>query len=406
LTVFRDVLSTAGVRLLDSGAILDCAALEHLLGHTLIEPIVQCVRAGDLVQEKALLSVARVSVAAVPLLGHFEARLGTEARRVWSALEKCAQTPAVMLRLTVARNTDYGMYQHAVRTAFLALFIGVMAGFSESDLHAVGTAALMHDVGMMHMDAAPWEGRRSLSVSERRMLQKHPLIGQQIALSELMLAPSIATAIAQHHERIDGSGYPDGLSGAAISPLARVLMLVEVASGVLDSVDGDPVLQLSITLRANQNSLDRELCELLLAALPGSPAPVGPAAFHRAELRRVGALLTAWRIACERVTGADAPQFVFVNERMQRLHRMLAEVSIRSEGPTEAAATSVVCAEIGALGREALWQTRQIAYDTRQRWPDTGERGSLPGQDAVNEWIYAAMKLTDVPTGANQAPNR
>jgi len=404
LAVTRPIHSTSGIKLLDVGTTVDRRALEHLAGNTLAEPLDQCIGGADWVQRQDVISVAREQVAAVPLLGHFDAGLGEQSSRLWAALAACPLPPAFMLHLTVVRNSDQALYEHGARAAFIGLFIGVSAGFADADLQALATAALLHDVGMMHIDSAPPDGR-SLTASERQALQRHTVIGQQIASSEPTLDPSIAIAIAQHHERIDGSGYPHGLRDAEIGLLPRVLMLVEIVSAVLDAPDSEPTRQLSMTLRANHQNLDPAFSQVLLSALPRPRLPVG-ADFskHPSELRRVGALLAAWRIASTGASSAEAPQFAFVDERMQRLRRQVAEVRFDDGAATTAPeATSILCAEMNALGREALWQARQIAYDAVQRWPNVGHHETLAGQSAVSEWINATMRLTELPRSAGGA---
>jgi hypothetical protein len=350
---------------------------------------------GDALHPGHLMQDARALVASVPMLAHFEARLGAEANRVWAALAGCSMSSAILLRLDVARDNRDGSYERAVRAAFIALFIGASAGFPEPELEALATAALLLDVGLMRGGVAAAHEHGPLSLNERRRLQQHPITGQRIALGELAMDPVIATAIAQHHERIDGSGYPHGFRGAAISPLARILMLAEIVLSVLDSADDAPALQLSMILRVNRASLDTRLAEVLLAALPGTQLPPN-AALYRSELRRAGTLLAAWREMAGVEPLGDGGLFAFVNERMERLQALLADapISLDLSAPGEQAAAQL-CAEMGALGREVLWHARQIAFDAVQRWPDALSTGPIALQSQAGAWVSAAMTLSE-----------
>ena len=154
LVVSQSIYSSNGVKLLDTGAKIDSRILDRLFGHTLAEPIDRCVAAEDAVRHKDLVARTRELVAVAPLLAHFESSLAEQSKRLWSALGACPLPPAIAIRLTVARDTAPVVYEHSLRAAFLALFIGSAARFSEGDLQLLATAALLHDIGMMHSDPA------------------------------------------------------------------------------------------------------------------------------------------------------------------------------------------------------------------------------------------------------------
>src|SRR5262249_37160795 len=156
---------------------------------------------------------------------------------------------------------------------------------SDRELELLATAAIMHDFGMLHADPARFEAERPLDAAARRHLRAHPLTAMLIAQREPQLSPAIATAILQHHERLDRSGYPTSAAAEQITRLARILMLVEVVLAMIEHRP-NPELQLSLILRANHRGFDRELVELLLAVLPRAPAEGDSAAGNVGASRR------------------------------------------------------------------------------------------------------------------------
>ena len=396
LVVSQAIYSSNGVKLLDTGAKVDSRILDRLFGHTLAEPIDGCVAAEDAVRHKDLVERTRELVAAVPLLAHFESGLQEQSKRLWSSLGACPLPPAIAVRLTVARDTACVVYEHSLRAAFLALFIGTAARFSERDLQLLATAALLHDIGMMHSDPALYEAQKPLDMSGRRHLFAHPLTGQMIAQREPLLSPVIGAAIAQHHERLDGTGYPQGLEGEAIGKFARVLMLVEVALAILEHNGEQPELRLSSILRLNHRSFDPKLSELVLAALPGPALNEAETPGRCAEYERVTALIDAWPSLCRQMPppAGDAAT-AFIDARVARLGRWLADAGL---GDTQAAAVaasedSVVCAEIAALAREGLWHLRQIAYDALHRWPELQTGDGKAASTAVGQWVASGLSV-------------
>ncbi len=396
LVALQPIYSATGIKLLDSGAKVDSRILDRLFGHKLVESIDRCVQSEEAVRPKDLIARARDLVAAAPLLSHFETGLGAQSGRAWSAFAGCPLPPAIAIRLTVARDTATALYEHSLKAAFIALVIGSRARFSEGDLQMLATAALLHDIGMMHADPALYDAEKPLDVVARRNLYAHPVTGQLIAQREPSLSPAIATAIVQHHERLDGSGYPQGLAGETISKLARVLMLVEVVLAMLERHREQPELRLSLALRLNHRGFDARLSNLLLAALPGLTLNEGEIGSNCLEYQQVTALLDAWSKLCGSmppVAGDRAAEFI--DARIGRLRRWLADAGL---GDPEAAALAAkeepaVRAELAALAREALWQVRQIAYDALHRWSELAGGDAAAVRGAASEWVAMGLKL-------------
>ncbi len=118
---------------------------------------------------------------------------------------------------------------HSSRVASYSQMIARDAGKSEEEIEQVYFAALLHDVGKIGIadNIINKEGR--LTDEEFAQIKRHPIYGSQI-LSQIHLSPNLYIGARHHHERYDGKGYPDGLSGENIPELARII-------GVADSYD-------------------------------------------------------------------------------------------------------------------------------------------------------------------------
>jgi HD-GYP domain-containing protein (c-di-GMP phosphodiesterase class II) len=95
-------------------------------------------------------------------------------------------------------------------------------GLPAEDVTTLRRAALVHDIGMLGVTNAIWDKRGPLSDPELERVRLHPYLGERMLSTSSALAP-LAAVVAEHHERLDGSGYPGRLSGIAISPSGRVL---------------------------------------------------------------------------------------------------------------------------------------------------------------------------------------
>ena len=86
---------------------------------------------------------------------------------------------------------------------------------------------LLHDIGKIGIPEGILEKRGALEADERRVMQRHPLIGTELLAGVPMLEGEGLQVVRSHHERWDGQGYPDGLRGEAIPPVARIFAVAD-----------------------------------------------------------------------------------------------------------------------------------------------------------------------------------
>jgi HD-GYP domain-containing protein (c-di-GMP phosphodiesterase class II) len=156
-------------------------------------------------------------------IGYWQAN---ELRRGRERLEAQSRDTLVMLATIVeARDTDAGMHLQRIRE--YCQVIAARLGFPRQLAQEIGYAAMIHDVGKAHVPDAILKKRGPLSDEERGVIKLHTVWGDRI----LGDRPSfkLARQIARwHHERWDGSGYPDGLSGETIPSAARIVAVADV----------------------------------------------------------------------------------------------------------------------------------------------------------------------------------
>jgi hypothetical protein len=145
------------------------------------------------------------------------------------------QIPAPLaFRLTVAREQFPMIYKHSLLLMVIGIYLAhcdKMAGREQRD---VCIAALFHDIGLLHIDPMLLAPSYVMSHSERRHLYTHPLTAH-LLLSEFPIIPrQIADAVLEHHERMDGSGYPRNLHGDKISRYGQILAVGELAAKAFD----------------------------------------------------------------------------------------------------------------------------------------------------------------------------
>ncbi|MFI5003383.1 MAG: HD domain-containing phosphohydrolase [Solirubrobacterales bacterium] len=111
---------------------------------------------------------------------------------------------------------------HSVAVADLVRGAAVQLGLPEADVRLLGRAGLVHDLGRLGISNAIWDKRGPLGAGEWERVRMHPYLTERMLRSSETLA-GLGAIAAQHSERLDGSGYPRGLVGNAISRAARLL---------------------------------------------------------------------------------------------------------------------------------------------------------------------------------------
>ncbi|MEM6431295.1 MAG: HD-GYP domain-containing protein, partial [Deinococcota bacterium] len=117
---------------------------------------------------------------------------------------------------------------HSERVVNLSLAMGHKLGFASSDMQALRWGAYLHDIGKVGVPDSILLKPSKLSQDEFEVIKKHTVLGATLC-SDIPFLPTDAIAIVRsHHERWDGSGYPDGLANTDIPLMARVFSLVDV----------------------------------------------------------------------------------------------------------------------------------------------------------------------------------
>jgi putative nucleotidyltransferase with HDIG domain len=155
-----------------------------------------------------------------------ERALGESNRR----LEKMVHDVAEAMGSVVEARDPYTQ-GHEVRVADLARRIAEEMGLPEDALKEIGMAGLLHDIGKLRIPAEILTKPGVLSAAEFALIKEHPEQGHEI-LVHIDFGWPIADIVVQHHERMDGSGYPAGLMGPAISMPARILAVADVVEAM------------------------------------------------------------------------------------------------------------------------------------------------------------------------------
>lgn len=146
-------------------------------------------------------------------------------------------------------QTDAHNYivDHSVKTTFLSIVIGMAVKLPPHKLIDLGTAALLHELGMIRLPPQLYMSQKRLSAQEKKAITAHTLLGFKI-LKQYSFPMPVCLAVLECRENMDGSGYPRGLTGERISLFAKIIMVAGSFAALVsnrpfrDPVDGHQAL--------------------------------------------------------------------------------------------------------------------------------------------------------------------
>ncbi len=147
-----------------------------------------------------------------------------------AALLRIARAAGAALVRTIDLHDPRTGWHHR-QVAHLAGLIAHRLGLSEIATEGIRLAANLHDIGKVELPRSILDQTARLSVAELQRLQTHARIGYEL-LCEIDFPWPVAEMVLQHHERLDGSGYPAGLEGKSILPGARIVAVADVLAAM------------------------------------------------------------------------------------------------------------------------------------------------------------------------------
>lgn len=132
-----------------------------------------------------------------------------------------------MLMLMNLNITDHYLFQHSMNVCIYSCMLGMHKGYSRNDLMTLGLGALLHDIGKTQVPAHILQKAGRLTDEEFDIIRQHAELGFNLLRNETNIPLVTAHCALQHHERIDGSGYPRGIKGEEIHDFAQWIGLVD-----------------------------------------------------------------------------------------------------------------------------------------------------------------------------------
>jgi HD-GYP domain-containing protein (c-di-GMP phosphodiesterase class II) len=189
---------------------------------------------------------------------------------VTNLLSSVTRSPEANLLLTQVRRFKNELFAHSVNVCVLALVVGTFEGLDQ-EITTLGLGALLHDVGQTRLPRNLTYKNGAFTGLERRIMEQHPGLGSLILKQTGGIPEAARRIVLEHHERLNGSGYPCGLRGSEIGFLSQIVAITDVYDAMLMGRNGLAVPPVEVLrqlyLQASAGAFDRELVERIIHGL-------------------------------------------------------------------------------------------------------------------------------------------
>lgn len=399
IVTHRPIHSENGMKLVDNGVHLTASLRDKLAAHKLLPAIDECLTVEDAVTVDGLADMVGTLLAAAP----FDSLIDTPKTRqiIIEAFRKIRLEPTLAFKLSIARDQFPRIFSHSLEVAVCAAIIAQATDAQAvSSVTTAAAAGLFHDLGLLHIDPDMLSPEHILSEQDRKHIYSHPIVTYLILSKLPEWHPKVSSAVLEHHERMDGSGYPRGLSEHEISPLGQLLGVAEItATLIAEKRSISLVKHAQVILRLNQGKLNKHFSDAIMALIlrrksssedqPGVDGNYGATLSNLVALAEV---IQHWREISTH--SGTLPVVDTINRRIMMLERNFAGVGIDlcNWGMIDAELPQAdeVLRELEVGTREGRWQLRAIAQEIERNWTKW-----RPNNQSIQEGIWNWMKLVD-----------
>jgi len=187
------------------------------------QDIARSIESGDVATVKTTLCNLVTETLSEPRAGMLQSLPGT----MDVLVSGYSKQPGILRTFATISNKDYSTVIHSVNVMALTLSYCFYSGMSLPETRRLGLGALLHDVGKAEIPSEILQAPRKLSPEEFEIMKSHTGIGERLIRAINRLGEDVALAALQHHEKLDGSGYPKGLQKRDISFNGQLIGIID-----------------------------------------------------------------------------------------------------------------------------------------------------------------------------------
>jgi HD-GYP domain-containing protein (c-di-GMP phosphodiesterase class II) len=396
----EDIYSYNGIKLVSTGTRLSGKFYDRLVAHKLLKPIEESLSVENALDSAKLVSLAHQEAHRLPSLAPL---LGQPELLEWlqKSLYELKIPAPLALKLTLMQEERPQLFKHSLIVLVLSVVLGVRANLPPEERQALALAAVFHDIGELCVDPSVFSPEHRMDSDDRQYLFTHPITGYLMLRDFKELPEGMALGVYQHHERLDGCGYPYGLHGEQIGRIARYLAVAEFAASLLQKNGADS--RISMKLRLNLSKIDHVPVGIM-CALFGETRMAStqlPDNFYlMTYLAKAGKLFRDWEGFRNSLSPPVIEEIAYFTKRLDDLRMMALEpgydqCQLEDLLPDEDGDDSDIRQELMVLLDELSWQLQDITQALERKLSDRGWSLPVSRRKDFLEWMAQVGEFTD-----------
>jgi len=368
----EDIIDEAGRKLWAQGQKVSRSLQEKLQRHRLARPLESALTVEGGIVSDQVVSVCLDLIEQNPLLQRISGSVA--ARGLLTAFRNTPLPGPFKLLLTSAREGELDSYRHGLHSVVLTAGIAARLNIGDSAVQQLLLAALIHDIGELYIDPDYLRSTTRLTPAEWKQVAVHPRIGQMLVRELTSLSAAIADAVAEHHERLDGSGYPGQKANGQISKFGRVIGIADTCSALIMRNSPDTADRLVVATKIVPEEFDRTVVDAVVKPL--QLAGLDKASRCDDCLERIRIILgrldrsmqLAESLAADKASTIAADVGAYVHAALKVLSKALTATGVvEASCLEEIKRDEDILAEIALVAREVDWRLRNLARNVHLR---------------------------------------
>lgn len=388
----RDIYSASGMKLVAAGVHISSALYERLVMHKLLPTLDKALSVDNMLDSESILDDVRCLLQANAKLASLSEVID---KSFLYRLILAIKIPAPLaFKLTVAREKFPNIYQHSLLLLITGVYLAHCDGMDEREQAWVATAALFHDIGLLHIDPELLAPSHVMSNAERRHLYAHPLTAYLLLCEFPELPRQIADAVLEHHERMDGRGYPRGLHEDKISRYGQILAVAELAAKAFDADQPKiPWEKLEMMLKLNSRQYGHGLIGYLNILRENDAADIPTSDMDPARLVNQVNLIAKLFDDFNHHTDPTRCDKIFdlAQTRLAALRLELFEAGFDPRDPAGLIQLFIddpeCMPEYAPLLNETIWQFKSLVSEISRHWPEEIKGDGSPPEKPELAWL-------------------
>jgi HD-GYP domain-containing protein (c-di-GMP phosphodiesterase class II) len=389
----RDIYSQSGIKLVATGVRITSDLYERLVKHKLLLSLDNALSVENMLDSKCLMEDVDDLF-----------RTNEKLKRMLKVVDKSFLEqqvlaiqfpPPLAFKLTVAREQYPKIYKHSLLLMVIGVYLASCDRMDASEQKWIATAALFQDIGLLYIDPELLVPSHVMSNAEKRHLYAHPLTAYLLLCEFPVLPKQIADAVLEHHERMDGSGYPRSLHGDKISRYGQILAVAELAAKALGpDLPKVPWKKLEMMLKLNSRQFGQGLIGHLDVFRDINAAEEQSSTNDPAHLAAQVALIAELFDDFNHHFDSKHHDKIFdlAQTRLQTLKLKLFEAGFDPLDPSGLIQRFIddpeFLSEYAFLLNEAVWQFRSLVLEISRHWPEEAEEDERQSKIPEHAWLY------------------